>query len=167
MVFAFSTIFSVYILNSGLRASPNATAFAAITCISGPPCTPGITEASSNSETIFTLPDLGAFFPQGFSKSLPIIIIPPLGPLRVLCVVLVTTSQYFIGEGCTPDATRPLGCAISAIRKAPIESATFRNSSNSTYLGYALPPQMISLGLCFWAKSLTSLKSTLPVSFDT
>ena len=35
--FAFLTIFSPYALNSGLRASPKHTAFAAIICISGPP----------------------------------------------------------------------------------------------------------------------------------
>ena len=76
-------------------------------------------------------------------------------------------SQYFIGEGCTPEATSPLGCAISAIKNAPIESATLLNSSNSICLGYALPPQIISLGLCSRASAFTSLKSTLPVSFET
>ena len=33
---------------------------------------------------------IGVFLPQGFSKSLPMRIIPPRGPRRVLCVVEVT-----------------------------------------------------------------------------
>ena len=80
-------------------ASPNATALAAIICIKGPPCIPGITIESNNSETIFIRPDLGALISQGFFTSLPNIIMPPLGPLSVLWVVVVTTSQYDIGEG--------------------------------------------------------------------
>lgn len=35
-------------------------------------------------------------------------IIPDLGPLRVLCVVVVTMSQYSKGLGATPVATSPL-----------------------------------------------------------
>ena len=33
---------------------------------------------------------------------------PPLGPLNVLWVVVVTTSAYGIGLGCSPLATRYL-----------------------------------------------------------
>ena len=39
--FAFSTILLAYSLNSGFSASPKHTAFAAMTCSSGPPCVPG------------------------------------------------------------------------------------------------------------------------------
>ena len=39
---------------------------------------------------LFIYPDFN-LIPHGFSISFPIIIIPPLGPLSVLCVVEVTT----------------------------------------------------------------------------
>ena len=52
----------------GRGASPKATALAAMTCSSGPPCTPGNTAESSSCDIIFTTP-LGVVFPQGFSKS--------------------------------------------------------------------------------------------------
>ena len=58
-------------------ASLNATALAAITCIKGPPCVPGNTS------------ELNFFSSSSFALQ---IIIPPLGPLNVLCVVEVTTS---------------------------------------------------------------------------
>ena len=64
--------------------SLKAIAFPPITCIRGPPCIPGITELSINSETIFVLLDLAAISPQLFSKSFPIRINPPLGPRKVL-----------------------------------------------------------------------------------
>ena len=94
-----------------------------------------MTAEFNNSETNFVRPDLGAVIPHLFSKSFPIMIIPPLGPLSVLCVVVVTTSQYGIGEGCKPAATRPEGWAISAIRNAPTSVAISRNFSNSICRG--------------------------------
>lgn len=42
--------------------------------------------------------------------------IPARGPLNVLCVVDVTTSQYSKGDGITLAATKPLICDISAIK---------------------------------------------------
>ncbi|MNI75411.1 hypothetical protein D3C73_1315590 [compost metagenome] len=70
-------------MNSGFSASPKATALAAMTCSSGPPCRPGKT-----AELIF-LPK---------SRSLDRIM-PPRGPRRVLCVVVVTTWACGIGSG--------------------------------------------------------------------
>ena len=58
-----------------LHASFKATAFAAITCISGPPCIPGKTALSIAL----------AHSSRHNTK-------PPRGPRRVLCVVVVTKS---------------------------------------------------------------------------
>ncbi len=76
-----------------------ATALAAITCSSGPPCWPGKT-----AELIFV----------AFSSLVRMT--PPRGPPSVLCVVVVTTSAYGTGLGCSPAATRPAKCAMSTIR---------------------------------------------------
>ena len=65
-----------YTLNSGLRASAKQIALAATTCSNGPPCAPG-----KIILLIFTA-----------ISSLLVRIIPPRGPLNVLCVVDVTTS---------------------------------------------------------------------------
>ncbi len=89
--FAFSSTDLMYSLKLGSNASLNATALPAITCINGPPCMPGITAASINSDIIFVLPLFGATIPYGFSKSFPNSIIPPLGPRNVLCVLVETT----------------------------------------------------------------------------
>ena len=59
----------MYVLNSGSRASLKQTAFAAITCISGPPCDPGNT------------PEFNFFSSVSLDLA---IIIPDLGPLSVL-----------------------------------------------------------------------------------
>ena len=48
---------------------------------------------------------------------------PPLGPLKVLCVVDVTMSQYSNGSFNNPLEINPDGCAISARTNAPTESA--------------------------------------------
>ena len=40
----------------------------------------------------------GVFLPQGLGKSLPIRMIPPRGPRKVLCVVEVTIWAYFTGK---------------------------------------------------------------------
>ena len=68
------------------------------------------------------------------SKSLPIKIKPPLGPLSVLCVVVVTTWQCGIGSFNNPEAISPLGCEISANKKAPHESAISLNFLKSISL---------------------------------
>ena len=46
-------------------------------------------------------------------SSLLVKIKPPRGPRNVLCVVVVATSAYGNGLGCTPAATRPAKCAMS------------------------------------------------------
>lgn len=48
---------------------------------------------------------------------------PARGPLNVLWVVEVTTSQNSNGEGITPAATKPLMCDISAIKYEPLALA--------------------------------------------
>ena len=58
-------------------------------CSKGPPWVPGKTPESNNELIIRVLP-LVVFRPKGFSKSFLIMMIPPLGPLSVLWVVLVT-----------------------------------------------------------------------------
>ena len=80
----------------------------------------------------------------------------PLGPLRVLCVVVVMTSAYGTGDGYTPEATNPAICAISTTRYAPTSSAISLNLFQSIILEYAEKPAQINLGLCFFAKSRTS-----------
>ncbi len=78
-----------YSLKEGSNISPNATAFAAITCSSGPPCIPGNT-AKSNKALMERIFPLGSFTPIGLSKSSRIMMMPPRGPRNVLCVVEVT-----------------------------------------------------------------------------
>ena len=81
-------------------ASPNATAFAATTCINGPPWRPG------------KMAELN-FLPRSSSRER---IMPPRGPRSVLCVVVVTTSAYGTGLGYSPAATSTAKWAISTIR---------------------------------------------------
>ena len=102
----FFTCFA-YSLNAGERSSPKATAFAAMTCSNGPPCMPGKTALSI-----------------AFAYSSLHIIIPPRGPRRVLCVVVVTISAHGTGLGYSPPATSPAKCAISIISNAPTSCAT-------------------------------------------
>ena len=71
--------------NSGRAASAKATALAAMTCSSGPPCSPGKTALST-----------------ALASSAEHTMAPPRGPRRVLWVVKVTTSATPTGEGCTP-----------------------------------------------------------------
>ena len=52
--------------------------------------------------------------------------IPERGPLKDLCVVEVTTSQYSNGLFYNLAATRPEMCAMSAMRIAPQLSAISR-----------------------------------------
>ena len=61
-------------------------------------------------------------------------IIPPRGPLNVLCVVDVTTSAYSTGFGWRPAATNPAICAISTIKYAPTLSAISLNLLKSIIL---------------------------------
>ena len=114
-----------YSFHSGCRISPKATAFAAMTCSSGPPWIPGNT-AESRSWDIILISPFGVFLPQGLGKSLPIMITPPRGPRRVLWVVEVTIWAYFTGLSNSPAAISPAGWAMSIIRIAPILSAISR-----------------------------------------
>ena len=101
-------------------------ALAAITCSRGPPWFPGNMAESKTEDIFFKFPFFN-FKPNGLSKSLPIIIIPPLGPLRVLWVVEVITWQCGTGSLRKPLAISPDGCAISAWRNAPTSSAISLN----------------------------------------
>ena len=112
-------------LNSGCNASLKATALAAITCSNGPPWIPGKTALLSSWLIFFTSP-FGVFNPQGLSKSLPIRMIPPRGPLSVLWVVEVTIWAYFTGFSNSPAAIKPAGCAMSTMNMAPTLSAISR-----------------------------------------
>ena len=104
--------------NSGVRAWPRATALPAITCMSGPPWSPGKTARST-------------FVP---SSSLDRII-PARGPPRVLWVVVVTRSAIPTGDGCWPAATRPAMCAMLTMKSAPTSSAISRKAGKSMMRG--------------------------------
>ena len=107
-----------------------ATALAAMTCMSGPPCTPGKTTLS-----------------RSFAHLAWHITMPPRGPRRVLCVVVVTNSACGTGLGCSPTATIPAMWAMSAITTAPQASAARRTAPKSMVLGYALAPTTTTFGL--------------------
>ena len=96
----------------------NATALAAMTCISGPPCIPG-----------------KMFLLSAAASAALHMIIPPRGPRSVLWVVVVTRSQYGTGEGCSPAAMIPAGWAMSAIRRQPTSSAISLNWSKCSVRG--------------------------------
>ena len=115
---AFATICFWYAFHSGVSASLKDTAFAAITCMSGPPCTPGNTALSIS------------FAQLSRQRTMP-----PRGPRSVLCVVVVTNSQCGTGLGWRPAATRPAMCAMSAITSAPDASAAARTAAKSIVLG--------------------------------
>ena len=95
-----------------------ATALAAITCMSGPPCTPGKSSLSSS------------FAHFSWQR-----IMPPRGPRSVLWVVVVTNSACGTGLGCSPAATRPAMWAMSAITTAPHSSAALRTAAKSMVRG--------------------------------
>ena len=124
-VAAFFFTCMAYSFHSGCRISLKATALAAMTCSSGPPCMPGKTAESSNCDIIFTSP-FGVVLPQGLGKSLPIRMIPPRGPRSVLWVVEVTMWAYFTGLSSRPAAISPAGWAMSIMRMAPTLSAMSR-----------------------------------------
>ena len=149
--FALATICRWYARQSGVSASRNATALAAITCISGPPCMPGITTLSSAWACV--------------ARHMTM---PPRGPRSVLCVVEVTKSAYGIGVGWSPAATSPAGCAMSAIRRHPTSSAISRKGLKSIALGKAEPPATSSFGRCSrqrsrtWSRSIRSSSRRTP-----
>jgi hypothetical protein len=93
-------------------------------------------------------------------------IIPPRGQRSVLCVVVVTISQYGIGLTITPAATRPAIWAISAISIAPTSSAIARNADQSRSLLYAENHAIMSFGLCSIASLRTSTISIRSVTLS-
>ena len=84
-------------------------------CISGPPWMPG---------------KMAEFTFLAIASSL-VRIMPPRGPRKVLCVVVVATSAKPSGLGCNPAATSPAKWAMSTKRYAPTSSATERGSGQS------------------------------------
>jgi hypothetical protein len=83
-------IWRAYVEKSGESASQKAIALAKIVCSCGHHCIPGKTDLARSA----------AYF--SFA-----IIIAPRGHLSVLCVVVVTISQYGIGFSKTPPAISP------------------------------------------------------------
>ena len=71
---------------------------------------------------------------------------PPRGPRSVLCVVVVTKSAWGMGEGWSPQTTRPAMCAMSAKRSAPEARAISPMRAKSITLEYALDPTVIIFG---------------------
>ena len=108
-------------------------AFAAMICIKGPPWFPGKTAMFNRCDIFWGFPFLKVK-PKGLSKSSPIKISPPRGPLKVLWVVVVTTWQYGIGLLWSPEAIIPEGWEMSAKRNAPTSSAISRNLAKSMSL---------------------------------
>ena len=106
------TMRAAYSLNSGCMASFAATAMPAVVWLCGPPCRPGKTAL------------LMAFLCSSSHR-----IMPPRGPRRVLCVVLLITPALPTGEGCAPPAISPEMCAMSATRMAPTSRAISANLS--------------------------------------
>ena len=60
---------------------------------------------------------------------------PPRGPRSVLWVVVVTNSACGTGLGCSPAATSPAMCAMSAMTTAPHASAARRTAAKSMMRG--------------------------------
>ena len=140
----------MYFSNLESKASPKAIPLAAITCSNGPPWFPGKIAESRRDDIFFRFPFL-SFKPKGLSKSLPIIIIPPLGPRRVLWVVDVITWQWGTGSLKNPFAIKPDGWAMSAWRKAPTSLAISLNFEKSISLEYAEAPTIIKFGVTSFA----------------
>ncbi len=88
-------------------------------CMRGPPWTPGKTLR------LMSLLRSGSL----------VMMRPPLGPRSDLWVVVVTMWAWGKGDGCSPAATNPAMCAMSAMRIAPTSSAISRNFLKSICLG--------------------------------
>ena len=95
------------------------------------------------------------------------IIIAPRGHLSVLCVVVVTISQYGIGFSRAPPAMSHAIWAISAIRIDPLSSAIFLNRFQSREREYAENHAIISFGLCSLASCSTISMSMSSVTLST
>lgn len=88
------------------------------------------------------------------------------GHLNVLCVVVVTISQYGIGFSITFPAIRPAIWAISAISIDQVSSAISLNRFQSRDREYAENQARISFGLCSFARRSTSSISIRSVSLS-
>lgn len=86
-------------MNSGVVACFMAVAMAAIAWLWGPPCSPGNTDW-----LILFSRSYMTFWPLAFTERTPLRkkMMPARGPRSVLCVVVVTISQYSNGLGMTP-----------------------------------------------------------------
>ncbi len=73
-------------------------------------------------------------------------IMPPRGPRSVLWVVVVTTSAWGTGLGCSPAATSPAMWAMSTTSLAPHSRAISAKAGKSRMRGYALAPATMTLG---------------------
>ncbi len=144
---ALATIWWAYARKSSVAASFRATAIPAVVWSCGPPCNPGNTARSS-----------------ALACSSVDISMAPRGPRRVLCVVVEMISAWPTGEGCAPPATNPAIWAMSATRTAPTSRAISANAGKSMVRGIAVPPQKMTLGRSFSARSRTSSMWTRPVS---
>src|ERR1035437_3765960 len=88
-------------------------------------------------------------------------IIAHLGHLSVLCVVVVTISQYGIGFSNAHPAISHAICDISAINTAHTLSEISLNLFQSRFLEYALNHAMIIFGLFSIASLSTSCISMI------
>ena len=131
---AFSTVRRWSRRKSSPAASRSATAFAAMTCISGPPWTPGKTVLSiCAASVVLTIGKSAGSTASG--RSVRLKIRPPRGPRRVLWVVVVTMSACGNGLGWTPAATRPAMWAMSTNSSAPTPWAIAAIRSKSKIRG--------------------------------
>jgi hypothetical protein len=111
-----------YVRNAGWLASARATAFAAMTCPSGPPSTIGQPRSTESANS-------------GWQSTNP-----PRGPRNDLCVVVVVTCAWGTGSKLpvkTFPATRPAKWAMSTISTAPTSSAISRIFAKSIFRGLA------------------------------
>ncbi len=146
---AFATMVLAYVPNDSSDASFSATAMPVVSSC-GPPCNPGNTARSRATR---------------WSPLLRIM--APRGPRSVLCVVVVITGAWGTGDGWTPPTMSPAMCATSATRTAPTSAAISAKPAKSITRGIAVPPHQSSLGLSRRARSRTSSRSTVPVSWRT
>src|SRR3546814_2465287 len=82
---------------------------------------------------------------------------PPRGPRRVLCVVLVTTWACGSGLGYSPAATRPATCAMSTQKDAPTLSA-IRSEEQTSELQSLI--RISTAVLCLRKKNTNHIKYT-------
>ncbi len=137
---ALSTTRRIVSLKAGSATRARARAFAAMAAGFGVPCDSGKT-ARCISRDSGVRPS-----GPGVACSRPIRISPPRGPPSCLYVLVVVACARSTGVGCSPAATSPAMCEMSATRYAPTESAIARKRAKSSVRGWALAPAMSTLG---------------------